>query len=140
MRFLLIILSVFWFAFAQEKVVVYENPTCSCCKLWSKHLRENGFEVKEVKTNEWLQLKEKHKISQELQSCHTAEVEGYFLEGHIPAEDIKRLLEEKPQGVVGLSVPGMVIGSPGMEQGWRKESYKVYFIKKDGSTGVWAQH
>lgn len=98
------------------------------------------MQVQEVKTKEWFEMKEKYKIPRDFQSCHTAVIEGYFLEGHIPAEDIERLLKEKPKGVVGLSVPGMPIGSPGMEQGDYKESYSVYYFKDDGSIGIWARH
>ncbi|WP_233709544.1 DUF411 domain-containing protein [Helicobacter pametensis] len=85
-------------------------------------------------------MKAKYNLPRDFQSCHTGVVEGYFLEGHIPAEDIKRLLQEKPKNVIGLSVPGMPLGSPGMEQGNRKDSYRVYYFTRDGEVGVWARH
>lgn len=80
------------------------------------------------------------KVPQELRSCHTGVYEGYFFEGHIPAEDIARFLKEKPKDVIGLAVPDMPQGSPGMEQGMGKEPYNVYYVKKDGSYGIWARH
>lgn len=87
-----------------------------------------------------MKVKQEYGLSEEFQSCHTGVVDGYFLEGHIPAEDIKRLLKEKPKHIIGLSVPGMPLGSPGMEQGDHKESYSVYYFTKDGEIGVWARH
>lgn len=87
-----------------------------------------------------MKIRKEYKIPQDFQSCHTGIVDGYFLEGHIPVEDVKRLLSEKPSDVVGLSVQGMPMGSPGMDQSGRRESYTVYVIKKDGSFRVWARH
>lgn len=104
-------------------------------------MRQNGLDVKDVKNIAiWMRIRKEYKIPQDFQSCHTGIVDGYFLEGHIPADDVRRLLNEKPADVVGLSVQGMPMGSPGMDYGTRKEPYVVYFFKKDGSVGVWARH
>lgn len=103
-------------------------------------MKKHGLATQEIKTEQWWDLKDKIGIPQELRSCHTGVLGEYFFEGHIPADDIKRLLREKPKDVIGLAVPNMPQGSPGMEQGMEKENYNVYYIKKDGSYGIWAKH
>ena len=120
-------------SFASKKeITVYKSPTCGCCTAWSQHLRENGFDVTEIKRDNMTQLKVAMGLPLAVQSCHTATVDGYLIEGHVPAADIHRLLEEKPDAK-GLAVPGMPIGSPGMEQGDYKEPYKVIiFDEKEG--------
>ncbi len=105
-------------------IVVHRSPTCTCCGKWLAHLKENNFNVKDIVTDDGQALKDKHGVTQELASCHTAIVDGYVIEGHVPANDIKTLLKTKPK-VVGLAVPGMVNGSPGMEMGDTKDPYKV---------------
>jgi hypothetical protein len=105
-------------------IVVHRSPTCMCCGKWLAHLKENNFNVQDIVTDDVQTIKDKHGVTQELASCHTAIVDGYVIEGHVPANDIKTLLETKPK-VVGLAVPGMVNGSPGMEMGDRKDPYKV---------------
>lgn len=139
-KILFILYSLLSFVFANPQVIVYESPSCGCCAIWSHHLRENGFETKEIKTPDFYKLKTHFHIPENLQSCHTAIVDGYFIEGHVPAEDIQKLLSEKPKDILGLIVAGMPIGSPGMEQGNFKESFKVLALKENGETIIWNQY
>ncbi len=122
-----------------SEIYVYKDPYCGCCNNWIDYLRDKGYAVKSENTPMLPAMKEAVGITSELTSCHTAVVEDYVLEGHVPAEDIKRLLEERPE-IKGLAVPGMPIGSPGMEQRDIKERYDVIAIKKDGSTYVYSSH
>ncbi len=122
-----------------SEVKVYKNPHCGCCNNWISYLKEQGFTVKTEDISKFPSMKESMGITTELESCHTAVVDGYVVEGHVPAEDVKRLVEERPD-IKGLTVPGMPIGSPGMEQGDTKERYEVIAIKKDGSTYVYSTH
>lgn len=116
---------------------IWKSPTCGCCNDWITHMEHNGFSVKINDTGN-AEVRKKFNIGNELASCHTAVVEGYVIEGHVPAEKVKRLLAEKPDAV-GLTVPGMPIGSPGMDgeiyQG-RKDPYEVILIKKEGQHQV----
>ncbi|MCG7932755.1 MAG: DUF411 domain-containing protein [Candidatus Thiodiazotropha lotti] len=121
-----------------DDVVVYKSPTCGCCKAWVSHLRENGFEVTVHNRRNMDPIKSKLGVPWQLQSCHTAQVGEYVIEGHVPAADIVRLLREKPP-VKGLSAPGMPMGSPGME-GPRKDPYEVLTFQPDGKTSVYARH
>ena len=120
------------------KVTVYKSPTCGCCKKWVKHMRDNGFEVKTHDMQNIKSIKSMSGVRNEFASCHTATVGGYVIEGHVPASDVKRLLTEKPK-VRGLTVPGMVMGSPGME-GPRKDKYQVLSFDDKGITGVYANY
>jgi hypothetical protein len=108
---------------AGHVVEMYQDPNCGCCTDWADHLRESGFEVNQHKTRDMRSIKIEHGVTPELSSCHTALIDGYVIEGHVPAADIKRLLEER-HDVVGLTVPGMPHGSPGMETG-RYDDYAV---------------
>lgn len=120
-------------------VTVYKDPNCGCCKEWIEHLRKHAFKVTAKDTSDVSGIKRSGRLPQQLASCHTAFVNGYVIEGHVPAEDIKRLLKEKPK-VAGLAVPGMPIGSPGMEVGNRKDKYQVIAFNRDGTTSVFASH
>jgi hypothetical protein len=102
---------------------VWKDPSCGCCGGWVEHLRGNGFVATVIETSDVQSIKAQRSVPAELASCHTAEIAGYTIEGHVPAEAILRLLAEKPSGR-GLAVPGMPIGSPGMEGG-RPEAYDV---------------
>ncbi|MCE9663035.1 DUF411 domain-containing protein [Halomonas sp. M5N1S17] len=113
-------------------VEMYQDPNCGCCTDWADHLKEAGFEVRQHKTRDMRSVKVEHGVTPELSSCHTALVEGYVIEGHVPAADIHRLLEEKPD-VVGLTVPGMPHGSPGMETG-RYDDYAVLTWRHEDRT------
>lgn len=119
------------------EVTVYKSPTCGCCKAWVKHLERHGFDVL-AKNVEVDPIKDQLQVPERMRACHTAIVEGYVIEGHVPAGDIKRLLKERPD-VKGLAVPGMPMGSPGME-GPYKQPYKVMSFGDDGSIKFFAQH
>lgn len=124
-------------AYAAE-ITVYKSPTCGCCKLWIDHLKSNGFTVKAHDTENVAAHKQRLGVLPELASCHTAVVNGYVIEGHVPAADIKRLLKEQPK-IIGLAVPGMPMGSPGME-GPVKETYEVKTFDKKGRVTTYARH
>lgn len=119
---------------------VYESPTCGCCGFWVKYMADNGLEVEEIKTNDFMKIKEQYKIGDNFMSCHTAIIDGYAIEGHVPYDEVKKLLESKPKGVIGISVPGMPQGSPGMEQGYEDEIYDVVMMKEDGTGEVIATY
>lgn len=121
-----------------ELVKVYRDPNCSCCHRWIEHLRRNGYQVKDHQTGRLNLIKQELNIPARLASCHTATVDGYIIEGHVPASDISRLLNERPD-IRGLSVPGMPIGSPGMEMGDRSDTYSVIGFDADQQTSVF-QH
>lgn len=127
-------------AWAAAPVVdVYKSPTCGCCVKWVDHLKANGFQVRSHDTDDVVQHKYRLGVPPGLGSCHTAQVAGYVIEGHVPAREIKRLLKERPRAR-GLAVPAMPIGSPGMEQGSHKDIYEVLFINPDGSTRTYARY
>lgn len=117
---------------------VWKDPNCGCCNEWVQHLEEAGIQVRTFNTGN-TDIRERLGIARQFGSCHTARIGDYAIEGHVPAADIKRLLEEKPKAV-GLAVPGMPIGSPGMDgpvYGDRKDPYDVLLIHVDGSTSVY---
>jgi len=120
---------------------VWKSAACQCCGHWVKHLEANGFAVTAngATASALAALKRQAGIPEKLASCHTAKIDGYVIEGHVPAPDIKRLVAEHPDAV-GLTVPGMPVGSPGMKQGAEFEPYDVLLIKKDGTTEVFARH
>ena len=126
---------------ANPTIEVWKSTTCECCGNWVKHLEANGFDVKVNAADPSLldRVRKDAGISDKLAACHTAKIEGFFIEGHVPGTDIKRLMDEKPDAI-GLTVPGMPMGSPGMEQGTESEKYNVLLIRKDGTTEVFASH
>lgn len=128
-----------WAGSAAPVVDVYKSPTCGCCVNWIDHLKANGFTVRSHDTHDVARHKLRLGIPAGYDSCHTAEVGGYVIEGHVPASDIKRLLKEKPQAR-GLTVPGMPVGSPGMEQGGHKDPYEVILLDKRGAPRVYSRH
>ena len=119
-------------------VQVYKNEGCGCCEGWIAHLEKNGFRVKWENVADTSVYRRKLGIPQELGSCHTAVVEGYALEGHVPAAEVLRLLKERPKAV-GLAVPGMPVGSPGME-GDRQDKYDVLLVLADGRKKVFRKY
>lgn len=112
-------------------IEVYKSATCGCCTAWVEHLKANGFTTKVKNVDDTSDYRAKFGMPQALGSCHTAMVQGYVIEGHVPAADIKRLLAEKPKAV-GLAVPSMPLGSPGME-GPRKDPYDVLLVQANGN-------
>ena len=119
-------------------ITVYKDPSCGCCKSWVEHLIKHGYRVDAKDTRSMTEIKRTLGVPDPLSACHTAVVSGYLIEGHVPAADIARLLKEKPK-VAGLAVPGMPMGSPGME-GPRSQHYQVLSFDKAGKTKVFASY
>ncbi len=120
-------------------IEVYRSPSCSCCGKWVAHLRENQFQVKDIITENVQAIKDKQSVPKEMASCHTALVNGYVIEGHVPASDIRKLLKLKP-AIVGIAVPAMPAGTPGMETGGKKEAYDVVSFDKNKSSAVFSAY
>ncbi|MBU0915551.1 DUF411 domain-containing protein [Aquabacterium parvum] len=120
-------------------VEVFKSPHCSCCGAWVEHMKAAGFQVKVTLVDDTSVARKRARMPDSLASCHTAFVGGYALEGHVPAEDVKRLLQAKP-AAIGLAVPGMPAGSPGMEVGARKDPYDVLLVDLGGRAKVFASH
>lgn len=123
---------------APPKVTVYKTPTCGCCGKWVEHMKANGFQVVVHDVPSTADYRRRYGIPDRLQSCHTAIVNGYTIEGHVPANDVKRLLLKKPKAR-GIVVPGMPMGSPGME-GARKDSYSVILLGNNGEETVYQSY
>ena len=121
------------------ELVVYKSPHCGCCSKWVENVKTAGLPVKVFETELVSDMATKLKVPEKLRGCHTAEIDGYFVEGHVPAADIRKLLRERPKAR-GIAVPGMPIGSPGMEQGSRKDAYNTLIVGRDGSVAVFARH
>lgn len=117
-------------------LVVYKTATCPCCNAWVDYMRGNGFQVVTHDVSDLDAVKQKHEIPEDLQSCHTTEVGGYFVEGHVPADLVRRLLAERPS-IAGITVPGMPVGSPGMEVG-PPEPYDILSVDSAGRTAMFA--
>ncbi|MCG3730534.1 DUF411 domain-containing protein [Vibrio cincinnatiensis] len=122
------------------QVVNHKSPTCGCCSEWSQHLQQNGFTVTDVPHQDMAKIKQQLGIAPKLASCHTAEINGYLFEGHIPAKDIQDFLANPPEDAKGLAVPGMPLGSPGMEYGDHKDSYRVYVFNAQGEVATFREH
>ncbi len=124
---------------AGPRVSVFRDPSCGCCTQWIEHLRASGFDVGVTDVADTSVPRKLAGIPEALGSCHTARVAGYALEGHVPAADVWRLLKERPDAI-GLAVPGMPVGSPGMEvPGGHKEPYDVLLVDRQGRTRVWSR-
>ena len=122
------------------ELLVHKTLTCGCCKMWVKHMEENGFTVNAKDHQSLVKIKEELKIEPEYRSCHTGvSSQGYFFEGHIPSKYVSQFLSENNPDAIGLSVPGMPLGSPGMEVEDRFTPYDVLVHFKDGSTKVYAE-
>lgn len=115
-----------------QTVTVHKTPWCGCCAKWADHLEANGFDVVIDEREDLTPVRARLGVPDELQGCHTGEVEGYAVEGHVPAKDIRRLLAELP-AARGLSVPGMPMGSPGMDMGDEVDAYDVILFGDDGA-------
>lgn len=118
---------------------VYKTPSCGCCNAWVEHVKGAGFDVRTIEVADTGPIAAQYAVPRALRSCHTAIVGGYAIEGHVPAREIRRLLEERP-GVAGLAVPGMPIGSPGMEMGDRRDRYQVIAFNRNGQARVFASY
>lgn len=129
------------FAEASPKIHVLKDPNCGCCEAWVRILQAEGFEVTTEASFGTLLIRHKldNGIPQNMISCHTGEIDGYFIEGHVPPSDIRRLLLERPDAV-GLAVPDMPYGSPGMGPEDRREAYDVFLIRQDGTTEVFTSY
>ena len=126
---------------APLSIHVLKDPNCGCCTAWIEILEKNGFTVTTERSLGTLLIRHKleNGIPQDITSCHTGEIEGYMIEGHVPTADIRRLLSERPDAV-GLAVPGMPYGSPGMGPADEREAYDVFLIRKGGSTEIFSSY
>lgn len=124
---------------AATQVHVFKTSTCGCCGHWVEHMKANGFDVIVQDVDDTSVYRRKYGVPDSLASCHTAVVENYAIEGHVPAADIQRLLKTRPPKAKGLAVPGMVMGSPGME-GPRTDAYSVVLFDADGRTSVFQSY
>jgi hypothetical protein len=125
-------------AAAMPHVAVYKSPTCGCCGKWIAYMQTKGYTTTVTNLTDVAPIKVKYQVPPRLQSCHTSMVGGYVIEGHVPAEDIRRLLRERP-AIVGLAAPGMPAGAPGMDVP-NSPPYDVIAFEKDGRTRVFATH
>jgi hypothetical protein len=121
-------------------VTVYKDPNCGCCKKWVTHLESNGFKVTAVDRNDMSALKDSLSVPSSLRSCHTAVVGKLIVEGHVPASDVRKAMTRVSKSMIGVAVPGMPSGSPGMEMGARKDRYEVIAFDASGATKVFATH
>jgi len=126
-------------AIASPQLTVYRTPTCGCCKSWVENMEGHGFTIEDHVVEDVDPIKTAQGLPEPLASCHTAIVDGYVLEGHVPAEDIQRLLAERPP-IMGLAVPGMPVGSPGMEMGEEVDDYVTVAFDNAGHAAVFAEH
>ena len=126
-------------AAAATTIEVVKSPYCGCCTHWVEYLRAEGFDVRVVEAEDVTPAARRLGVPDNLRSCHTASVEGYAIEGHVPAADIRRLLSERPDAA-GIAVPGMPVGSPGMEQGDRRQPYATLLFTRDGRRTIFARH
>jgi hypothetical protein len=124
-----------------RKIEVFKTQTCACCVAWIARLEKAGFsvEAQDMQAADLIVMKQELGMPANLVSCHTGLVEGYVIEGHVPPEDIKRLLVSGEQAI-GLAVAGMPVGSPGMEYGSRRDAFDVELVREDGSTAIFASY
>jgi hypothetical protein len=126
-------------ATAWPAVDVFKSPTCGCCGAWVEHLKASGFDVRVTEVDDTAAARKRLGMPDAFGSCHTATVGGYVLEGHVPAAEVKRLLGAKPKAI-GLAVPGMPVGSPGMEVGGRRDPFDVLLVERNGRSTVYARY
>jgi hypothetical protein len=124
---------------AAATLLVTKSATCGCCEHWVEHMKKAGFTVEVREVDDTGPTAKRLGVPDNLRSCHTSQIGGYVIEGHVPAADVKRLLATKPKAT-GLSVPGMVMGSPGMDQSGMKQPYQVVLFDKNGKTKVFVSH
>ena len=122
---------------AKPQMTVYKSATCGCCSKWVEHMQGNGFEVKAINVDDIDKVKRERGVPADAASCHTAIVNGYVVEGHVPADAVQKMLKEKPS-IAGIAVPGMPMGSPGMEvPGGQKEAFNIVSFDKSGKTAIY---
>ncbi|MDB5929265.1 MAG: metal-binding protein [Polaromonas sp.] len=126
-------------AASPKQITVWKTPTCGCCKEWVSHLNKNGFKATVNDVEDTAPMRQKLGLPEKYGACHTALLQGYVVEGHVPARELRRLLREKPKAV-GLAVLGMPAGSPGMEMGERRDAYDVLLVLADGSARVYQSY
>ncbi|MEL7008558.1 MAG: DUF411 domain-containing protein [Cyanobacteria bacterium J06588_4] len=124
----------------KTEMTVYRSPNCGCCGVWVDHAKKHGFKIEDIKTEEMEAIKQQHNVPAELASCHTTIIDGYVMEGHIPSDDIKRFLAEKPDDLIGLTVPGMPIGTPGMEARDIEQPFQVLAFNDKGEVEVFKEY
>lgn len=122
-----------------QAITIYKSPNCGCCQSWAEHLAANGFETRIVETDNLNEIKQEYDVPRDTASCHTALIGDLVIEGHVPANDILAYLEDPQFNTVGLSVPGMPHGTPGMETG-RKDDYQVIAFNANGKQSVFREH
>ncbi|WP_438970785.1 DUF411 domain-containing protein [Methylophaga sp.] len=123
----------------QAEITVYRSPDCQCCHKWIQHLEKHNFNVADEVTHNLSEIKHQSGIPKVMGSCHTAMIDGYLIEGHVPADDIKRLLLQQP-AIKGLSVPQMPVGTPGMEMGPRKDNFTVISFDEAGNYRIFNRY
>ena len=122
---------------AKPQMTVYKSATCGCCSKWVEHMQANGFEVKAINVDDIDKVKRERGVPADAASCHTGIVNGYVVEGHVPADAVQKMLKEKPS-IAGIAVPGMPMGSPGMEvPGGQKEAFNIVSFDKSGKTAIY---
>jgi hypothetical protein len=126
-------------AAANAAVHVFKNPDCGCCSGWVTHLQSAGFDVKVTQVSDTAAVRKRFGMPERYGSCHTATLDGYVLEGHVPAREVRRLLQERP-AALGLAVPGMPVGSPGMEMGATRDGYDVLLVDRAGTATAYARY
>ncbi|WP_290653228.1 DUF411 domain-containing protein [Idiomarina sp.] len=122
-----------------QAITIYKSPNCGCCQDWAEHLAANGLETRIVETDNLNEIKQEYDVPRDMASCHTALIGDLVIEGHVPANDIVAYLEDPQFNTIGLSVPGMPHGTPGMETG-RKDDYQVIAFNANGKQGVFREH
>ena len=141
MRFISIALALslslmFSLSLKAQENEMFKNPGCMCCDKWAEHMIDNGFDIKITPRPDVAKLKEVLGIPSEVRGCHTSVIDGIIVEGHVPADLVQKLLKERPEGIIGISVPGMPVGSPGME-GPYKEEYRVVVFDSKGKIDLY---
>lgn len=123
-----------------REITVYKSPTCGCCTAWEAHMSKAGFKVTSKATDNMTEIRKQYAVPEKMQSCHTAVIDGYVIEGHVPAGDVEKLLETRPD-VVGLAAPGMPAKSPGMQpEGEKPANYDVFSFDRQGNIKVFASY
>ena len=120
-------------------MTVWKSASCGCCGDWVNHMKEAGFQLKVIETDDVEHYKDMYLVPVRLRSCHTARIGDYIVEGHVPAKDVKTLLNKKP-AIIGISVPGMPVGSPGMEMGDRRDPFPVIGFDAKGTFSLWQSY